>query len=104
LINALKCDIPASVVDDAVKDVRQAAGPDGIDRVLEEYGIDVIIAPTESDFHKTASFSGMEIQRHVFWKSYTKTSHRVSYWHDAFGLSASQRAPSRIKYPIIQMQ
>ncbi|KAL6696741.1 putative amidase [Trichoderma pleuroticola] len=48
LIGALKYNIPASVVEDAVRDVRQAAGPETIDRALEEYGIDAIIAPTES--------------------------------------------------------
>ncbi|KAJ4861604.1 hypothetical protein T069G_02558 [Trichoderma breve] len=58
LLNVLKYDIPASVVDDAVRDVRQAAGPEGIDRVLKEYCIDAIIAPTDSDIHKLASFSG----------------------------------------------
>ncbi|KAK0755455.1 LOW QUALITY PROTEIN: hypothetical protein N5P37_012284, partial [Trichoderma harzianum] len=58
LVNILKYDIPASVVDDAVRDVRQAAGPEGIDRALKEYGIDAIIAPTDSDIHKLASFSG----------------------------------------------
>ncbi|PKK44313.1 hypothetical protein CI102_10892 [Trichoderma harzianum] len=47
LVNILKYDIPASVVDDAVRDVRQAAGPEGIDRALKEYGIDAIIAPTD---------------------------------------------------------
>ncbi|KAK4081041.1 uncharacterized protein Triagg1_2573 [Trichoderma aggressivum f. europaeum] len=58
LVNILKYNIPASVVDDAVRDVRQAAGPESIDRVLEEYDIDAIIAPTDSDIHKLASFSG----------------------------------------------
>ncbi|KAL7788771.1 putative amidase [Trichoderma afarasin] len=61
LIDALKYNIPASVVDDAVKDVRQAAGPESIDRVLEEYGLDAIIAPTESEIHKIASFAGYPI-------------------------------------------
>ncbi|KAL7951871.1 putative amidase [Trichoderma barbatum] len=61
LINALKYNIPPSVVDDAIRDVRQAAGPDGIDRVLEEYGVDAIIAPTETEIHKIASFAGYPI-------------------------------------------
>lgn len=61
LVNALKYDIPAQVIDDAVREVRQAAGPDGIDRILEQYGIDAIIAPTESEIHKIASFAGMRI-------------------------------------------
>ncbi|KAK4063145.1 hypothetical protein Trihar35433_8940 [Trichoderma harzianum] len=59
LIGALKYDIPASVVEDAVRDVRQAAGPETIDRALKEYGIDAIIAPTESEIHKIASFAGV---------------------------------------------
>ncbi|OPB36325.1 hypothetical protein A0O28_0054040 [Trichoderma guizhouense] len=59
LIGALKYNIPASVVEDAVRDVRQAAGPETIDRALKEYGIDAIIAPTESEIHKIASFAGV---------------------------------------------
>lgn len=61
LIGALKYNIPASVVEDAVRDVRQAAGPETIDRALKEYGIDAIIAPTESEIHKIASFAGYPI-------------------------------------------
>ncbi|KAM6475991.1 putative amidase [Trichoderma sp. SZMC 28011] len=47
LVNILKYNIPASVVNDAVRDVRQAAGPESIDRILKEYGIDAIIVPTD---------------------------------------------------------
>ncbi|KAL7784958.1 putative amidase [Trichoderma ceciliae] len=61
LIDALKYNILASVVDEAVRDVRQAAGTDGVDRVLEEYGIDAIVAPTESEIHRIASFAGYPI-------------------------------------------
>ncbi|KAL7938464.1 putative amidase [Trichoderma chlorosporum] len=67
LKSALKYDISSSVVDEAVRDVRQAAGPDGIDRVLERYGVDAIIAPTESEIHKIASFAGMEIYKNGTW-------------------------------------
>ncbi|KAL7907171.1 putative amidase [Trichoderma velutinum] len=58
LVDLLKYNIPASEVDYAVRDVRQAAGPESVDRVPKEYDIDAIIAPTDSEIHKLASFSG----------------------------------------------
>lgn len=89
LVNILKYNIPASVVNDAVRDVRQAAGPESIDRILKEYGIDAIIVPTDSDIHKLASFSGTEIWGHDTQSFHANLQRRLSYGHYAPRLSGS---------------
>lgn len=41
----------------AIPDIRKAAGPDNIDHVLKKYGLDVIVAPTDSQITTVASLA-----------------------------------------------
>lgn len=50
--------MPPNFLAKAIPALRKAAGPDNIDHALKKYGLDVIIAPTDSPITTVAALAG----------------------------------------------
>jgi len=53
-----KADLEESEYKEALIKMQQAAGPEGIDKLMDEYGLDAIMAPTDSPAWKTDLING----------------------------------------------
>ncbi len=89
LIAAAKNDTSPQVVKAAIEDVRRAAGPDSVEKTMLEYGLDAIVAPTESAICTIASFSGKELKISGAKRILTWINCRVPNWDYAAWISVS---------------
>lgn len=69
--------------------LRRAAAVDGIDRILDEYGIDVIIGPADSFMSSYATGSGTCLVTHIYFplRRYSSTDQASGYPIAAMPLS-----------------